>query len=225
MSRLFEHIDAYCERTDASFWSEPINAVTNAAFIIAALFLFRLWQNSERRWADLVLILVITAIGIGSFLFHTFATVWAALADVIPIAIFIHVYFFLAMRRFFGLGVLLSLAITLGFFVAGYGVRPFLSPYLGGSAGYVPALCAMAVISVLLYRLGKPEWAGIATAFVLFLFSLSLRTVDMAACDAFPIGTHFFWHILNAVVLGVLARTMIARNTNSTDLAGQPRGL
>ena len=28
-------IDAYCERTDPSYWSEPVNAVTNAAFLIA----------------------------------------------------------------------------------------------------------------------------------------------------------------------------------------------
>jgi hypothetical protein len=29
-------IDLYCERTDASFWAEPANALTNAAFLIAA---------------------------------------------------------------------------------------------------------------------------------------------------------------------------------------------
>lgn len=28
----FEAVDGYCERVDAAFWSEPINAVTNAAF-------------------------------------------------------------------------------------------------------------------------------------------------------------------------------------------------
>ena len=32
-------IDAYCERTDASYWSEPVNAVTNAAFLIGRLFM------------------------------------------------------------------------------------------------------------------------------------------------------------------------------------------
>ena len=28
-------IDLYCERTDAAFWSEPANAISNAAFLIA----------------------------------------------------------------------------------------------------------------------------------------------------------------------------------------------
>ena len=35
----FEAVDGYCERVDAAFWSEPINAVTNAAFLIAAHYI------------------------------------------------------------------------------------------------------------------------------------------------------------------------------------------
>ena len=33
---LNHQVDVYCERTDFSFWSEPINALTNIAFLIAA---------------------------------------------------------------------------------------------------------------------------------------------------------------------------------------------
>jgi hypothetical protein len=39
--------------------------------------------------------------------------------------------------------------------------------------------------------------------------SLALRTADFAVCDAFPPGTHFIWHVLNATVLYVLLRTAI----------------
>ena len=35
-------IDLYCERLDSSFWAEPINALTNVAFIIAAWGVWRL---------------------------------------------------------------------------------------------------------------------------------------------------------------------------------------
>ena len=34
----FEAVGGYCERVDAAFWSQPINAMTNAAFLIAALW-------------------------------------------------------------------------------------------------------------------------------------------------------------------------------------------
>jgi len=37
----FEAVDGHCERVDAAFWSEPINVVTNAAFLIAALWAWR----------------------------------------------------------------------------------------------------------------------------------------------------------------------------------------
>jgi hypothetical protein len=33
---LTQAVDIYCERTDASFWSEPLNAATNIFFIAAA---------------------------------------------------------------------------------------------------------------------------------------------------------------------------------------------
>ena len=37
----FETIDGYCERIDASFWSEPLNAVTNVIFLITAIWVLR----------------------------------------------------------------------------------------------------------------------------------------------------------------------------------------
>src|SRR5262249_56286423 len=83
-------IDRYCERTDASFWAEPANALTNAAFLIAAAAAFWLWRRAgSRDWPVLALIIVVVAVGIGSFAFHTLATRGAVLAHVIPLAIFI----------------------------------------------------------------------------------------------------------------------------------------
>ncbi|WP_299134044.1 hypothetical protein [uncultured Amaricoccus sp.] len=40
--------------------------------------------------------------------------------------------------------------------------------------------------------------------------SLVFRSVDQLVCPVFPVGTHFFWHMLNGAMLGwmivVLAR-------------------
>ncbi|NJN40478.1 MAG: hypothetical protein HC807_06085 [Gammaproteobacteria bacterium] len=35
--------------------------------------------------------------------------------------------------------------------------------------------------------------------------SLTFRTLDRDLCAAIPLGTHFLWHLLNAVVLYRLA--------------------
>ena len=115
-------IDAYCERIDASFWSEPVNALSNAAFLVAAAIAFARWRRagaSDRP--ALFLIAAVAVVGIGSFLFHTFANRWSRLADVIPIAVFIYGYFALAMRRFFGLGLAASVGLTLAFLAFSFG--------------------------------------------------------------------------------------------------------
>lgn len=41
------------------------------------------------------------------------------------------------------------------------------------------------------------------------IVSLVCRNIDMAVCPAFPLGAHFLWHILNAVVLYLLLRAAL----------------
>ncbi len=200
-------IDLYCERTDASFWAEPANALTNAAFLIAAAAAFWLWRRQSgsdrsRDWPALALIVVVVAVGIGSFAFHTLATRGAVLADVIPIAVFIYGYLLLALRRFLGLAAGVAVAIVAAYAVGAQALSWLAPPYaLNGSVGYLPALVARAAHG--------PARRGLELAAMIFTVSLALRTIDLAACDTLPLGTHFSWHLLNAAVLYVLLRTAI----------------
>ena len=109
-----EAVDLYCERTDASFWSEPVNALSNAAFLVAAALALDLWRRGDRKdWPALALIVIVAAVGVGSFVFHTVATRAAILADVIPIAVFIYGYLLLALRRFVHLRAIAAAAIVI----------------------------------------------------------------------------------------------------------------
>ena len=203
-------IDAYCERIDASLWSEPLNAVTNAAFIIAALAALGLWLGRGRGDGPaFALILVAVAVGIGSFAFHTVATVGASLADVIPIAVFIYGYFFLAMRRYLRLGAVGGVLATLLFFAASVLISRGLGGLVGSSAGYVPALLALVGLGGYLASRRHPAGEGLIAAGAVFAVSLIARTVDGPLCALVPIGTHFVWHVFNAVVLYVLIATAI----------------
>ncbi len=208
----FEPVRAYCERTDAAFWSEPVNAVTNAAFLVAALAA-ALTARGDRP--VLVLSGVVGVVGIGSFLFHTLANRWSMLADVIPIALFIHGYFGLVLARFFGLPVWGAMLGTLAFAGLGFGLSPALdaltsrdvAALTNGSADYGPALLALLGVGLALLR--RVPWAGrsiLATGGV-FLASLAFRTLDARVCAALPLGTHFLWHALNALVLYRLLAT------------------
>lgn len=244
---LAEKIFIYCERgRDPSFWAEPFNALTNAAFLIAAIVAARDYAAmpaARRTPAALFLIALTFVIGIGSFLFHTYATRWASLADQIPIAIFMLAYFAFMMRRFLGLswiGVILGLV---GFFAvmryAGSiqcqqaGLLPITAAAgarcLNGSIGYIPAAIALLGSAGLLAIMGHPAWRGIGLASLVFATSMTLRTLDIEVCELTRIGggrawgTHFLWHVLNALTLYLLLRSAVRLGRAppvSTDRAG-----
>lgn len=204
-------IDIYCERLGPGLWAEPLNAVSNLAFIVAGLLLVAALRRADaavrRDPAIVALVVLLFAIGIGSALFHTFAVVWAMLADVVPIALFILLYMYLALRRLVvlplwgcGLGLAVVLALTVGMPLAfGFSVST-----------YGVALAAMLIVGGFLH-FGRRHPAGprILAAAGLFAVSLALRTADLPLCAALPVGTHYFWHLLNAAVLYSLTRTMM----------------
>jgi hypothetical protein len=222
-------IDAYCERTDAAFWSEPVNAVSNAAFLAAAWLAYRLWRRSGRGDRSALALIALTAVvGVGSFLFHTFANRWSLLADVLPITVFIYSYFALAMTRYFGRGFFAAVALALGFavfnaaFLRGWSLVFGASgvDWTNGSVGYFPAAFAMLGVGALLLwqawrRSGdeavRMERAGHALMLASAIFSVSLvfRSIDLAVCSWLATGTHFLWHLLNAAVLFILVKAAL----------------
>ena len=210
-----DKIFGYCERAqDPSFWAEPLNAVTNAAFIIAAAVCLVIALRERRADGPVLWLTGVTAvIGVGSFLFHTFAEPWAAAADVIPIGIFILSFFVLSMRCFAGYSWGRSFLLLIGFIVAlvamSFVMNLLLRDIVGGSVSYGPALVSLFVVGVWFHRRGNPAGMWMIVVSCIFLASLTSRAVDFAFCDALPMGTHWLWHILNGVVLGGLTLAMI----------------
>ncbi|MEM7122640.1 MAG: ceramidase domain-containing protein [Pseudomonadota bacterium] len=214
----------YCERgLDPGFWAEPINAVTNAAFVIAGLAAFYLLARQpagSRRLVDYWLAALVCIIGIGSFLFHTYATPWAGLADVLPIAIMMLSYLTVALRRYLG-ATWLWTGVGLVVFVVAYVLAGQIlcdgERCLNGSLGYFPAFIALMLIGGWLVARGdKPTGWGLLAAAGVFAVSLAFRSVDFHVCDHThvghdhgPLGTHFMWHVLNAVMLYILVRVAI----------------
>lgn len=194
-------VDGYCERVDPGYWAEPVNALTNGAFLLAALVM---WRRCDGLPLARALCVVLAAIGVGSFLFHTHAQVWAGLADVVPIGVFILLYLFAVNRAAFGIGVWPALGLTTLFLPYAAMMVPVvgLVPGLGSSAGYAPVpLLILLYAGVLRNRL--PEFAsGLALGAVVLVISLAFRTIDAPLCAGWPLGTHFLWHLLNGAMLG-----------------------
>jgi hypothetical protein len=202
-------VDGYCERTDAGYWSEPLNAVSNAAFLIAAALC---WRMTARDPGARLLVVILALIGVGSFLFHTHARAWAMLADVLPIQAFILVYIHLATVRFFGAPPWAGLAAAALFIPAsaavGAGIARLLGP-LNGSVGYLPVLLLILAYALALARRAPETARGMAVGAAVLAVSLTFRTIDRDVCGAVPLGSHFLWHILNGVMLGWMIRVLV----------------
>ena len=206
----FAPIDAYCERLGPGLLAEPLNALSNAAFIIAAVWAA---HAARRRGAEPViwlLIALVFVIGLGSLAFHTFANQWSSLADVLPITLFIYGYLAFALRRFLALD-WWKVAVSMGgLFAATYAAERVMPPgFMNGSGAYVPALVASVLVSLQLLRNGHPAQLNVSLASTVFFVSLIFRTADQVLCSFLPIGTHFVWHILNGVVLALYLEAVI----------------
>jgi hypothetical protein len=195
-------IDGYCERTGPEYWSEPINAVTNGAFLIAA---FVMWRRTRLRLPlATVLVALLAAIGVGSYLFHTHATVWAATADTTPIGLFVLTYVFAANLRFWGWRPWVAGLATAAFVpYAVLGTAAFAAlPFFAISAFYWPIPLLIAIYGVLLLGRAPETGRGLLIGAGILVASLVARSVDEIWCAAIPLGTHWLWHVLNAVMLG-----------------------
>jgi hypothetical protein len=205
----FRAVNGYCERTDASYWSEPLNAVSNAAFLIAAALC---WRITNRDPGARLLVVILAAIGVGSYLFHTHAQVWAMMADVLPIQAFILVYIYLATVRFFAAPPWAGLAAAVAFVplssLVAAGIRALFGP-LNGSVGYMPVVLLILAYALALARRAPATARGMAIGAAILALSLTFRTIDEAVCARVPLGTHFLWHLLNGVMLGWMILVLV----------------
>lgn len=229
---LSDKLFLYCERgQDPAFWAEPINALSNVAFLIAAAAATRdyLAEPPHRRSpATAVLAALAFVIGIGSFIFHTYATRWASFADIVPIGVFMLSYLVFALRRFLRMNwMAVALGIALFILAMRYAMaiqcsNGTLLPItahtgarcLNGTLGYAPALVALVGTAVLLAVRTHPAWRLLAVASGIFALSMTFRTIDLEVCGLVHLaghacGTHFLWHLLNALTLYLLLRAAI----------------
>jgi hypothetical protein len=204
----FRQVNSYCERLDASYWAEPLNALTNLAFLLAAVLV---WPRVRGDGPARLLTGVLAGIGVGSWLFHTHAQVWALYADVIPIQAFILIYVYFATTRFFAAPWWAGAASVAGFLLVAPLIAKAISGAVGplnGSVGYLPVPILIAGYALALARRAPGTARGLAVGAVILVVSLVFRTLDAAICPVLPIGTHFLWHLLNAVMLGWMILTL-----------------
>ena len=136
--------------------------------------------------------------------------------DVTPILIFILTYIYFANRRFLLWSKKLSITGVILFFPYQFLVVSILSSiqFFDASVQYIPVAILIFFYSGLLHKsksnLSRELFIG-ATILSLSIFA---RTIDAPLCAIVAVGTHFIWHILNAIMLAwmieILRRHMLA---------------
>lgn len=205
---MSELLKIYRERAgDPAFWAEPVNALTNVSFLIAAgLALELALRRGVATPATLLLIVLAASIGVGSFLFHTAAgpvTVWL---DIVPIALFQVVFLWLAGREMAGLGTLVTgllVAIVVGL---SFALMPVHQP-LNGSLSYLPPWFAVTVLATVVAARGEGEHSTLLLGAGCFTLAIVARSIDWVV--PWRIGSHFLWHLLNGATVYFALRAWI----------------
>jgi hypothetical protein len=197
----FNNLDFYCERTDPSFWSEPVNAISNLLFIIIGVYYLRMEKRTS--FSSYLSCLSIT-VGVGSFLFHTFANQITMWMDILPITLVVLSFVAYSLRSIFQhnyfkiITVFIIFCLGLIFFH----VNPI--KVLSNSQTYIYILSWL-IIFILLANSNVKKYYALASLF--FSLAITSRILDLYLCDQFTIGTHFLWHTFSSIVIYYLIKT------------------
>lgn len=208
-------MDLYCERTGPEFWAEPLNALTNASFLLAAFFAYHTAKKHRALCPPIrILIGLAATVSVGSFLFHTFATVWAMYLDMIPIFAMMLFFMWVYFREQIGWSPLACGVLLAGLLATSLAGLP-MRHVLNGSLMYVPAWLLFCGLGAWHIRNSKRgPWSLLGAAIVLLL-GLGFRTIDLAVCGTIPFGTHFLWHLLTGVLVYLAIHSLIVNRPHA----------
>lgn len=201
-------IDHYCERVGPGLLAEPANALSNLAFVVVAVLIWRSLRR-EPVFGGRVLVLLLVAIATGSLAWHGFANSWTRWLDIGALLAFQFAWLWIYTRRTLGfparLAGLALVAFALSLIPAA--TQPASSD---GLLLYLPTLAVLLVLGVHRRWQSMRDPNVLLGAAALFALALLLRTVDPSVCATIPIGTHFAWHLLVALAAGLAMRALVS---------------
>jgi hypothetical protein len=212
------HWYGVCERSGEGFLAEPLNVVSSFAFIAVAIAVYRHYKNHEdleSKWIwDIHALTFITfLIGVNSVIFHAFPNPTTELADTLTIVLFIILYFWSVLYRIGRTNFFQALICFVAFVGFSHVLVAQFPRALNDSIGYLSSMVALIMIAVHLHLRARRSASQFMFAALIGVVSLSCRIVDRVLCEHTHIGTHFLWHILNAILIYILLKQLV-RNVN-----------
>lgn len=202
---MFDIPTEYCEQLLQIGW-EPINTISNLAFIFAGIFAFYKLKN-EKSVLKFILPILLVLVGVGSSWWHVSHTHYGDIADTFFILIFASVVSILFLRKLLRAWIM----VLLSFFVL-LGITFFAEQldYLNGSLPYVVLFVALIIGGIFYGKKFIGSQSLVISTITTFGIAIIFRSIDILVCPSISFGTHFLWHILVAL-LGYQLILLVAR--------------
>ena len=202
-------MDAYCERVGPGLLAEPLNAVSNASFLVAAWAAWVLARRTSTLTTGIMVLIALGAsTGIGSIVWHTYPTGTTLILDIVPIVLFIIWYIWLYTRNVMMKGLGFALASVAAFLIVTYFAMPY-ATMLHGAPAYTPGLLVVLVLGIYHAAAHKPSRFTLLYTAGVYFTALYFRTIDQELCHYQTFGTHFVWHSLIGLVKFLPMRSLI----------------
>jgi len=199
----------YCERTDIRFYSEPLNALSNISFFISAILVYRLLKKKNANaYYYRFLPYLLLFIGTGSLLWHSFRNPFTLVLDAIPIWIFFLLIVFILIYKLAGSKNTATIILTSYFFLQVLTSYAF-PDFFNGSIRHVVNGVAFVGIIAWVYKKYAHVSGNLIAAFLLYILAIVFRSIDNAVCAYLTVGTHFLWHILNAIAAYLAIKVLL----------------
>lgn len=206
---LEKGMSTYCESGVGLFYTQPINTISNIALLISAYFAYQLIKtNHINNRVIKILPFILAVTGIGSMLWHGLPNLLTSFADTLPLFAFVLVSLFFLLDKLLKKRVLVWQILLIFILVE----IPFIFHILPSFNGFLSYLIVLIFGVFVFYGLTKKYktlTSDLTIVIVLFAIALFFRTLDHTVCSVLSIGTHFIWHILNALVLYLLIRVFV----------------
>jgi hypothetical protein len=216
-------MDVYCERVAAGLLAEPLNAITNLAFILAAWAVWRMGKKAGHISTEMnVMLWLAVSVGIGSGLWHTVANSLTLVLDIVPIFFLIMWFVWVYSRSVIKLSHWRSTGMV-GLFVGLTYAGLQFSHILHGALVYTPTLIILIGLGIFHSRRMQTEQYTLFVAAGVYLAALVFRTIDNEVCSFLPIGTHFLWHTLAGLTVYLTMRTtLLGQNMGGVTFRVEP---
>lgn len=200
-----------CERgSSMDFFAEPLNAISNIAFILAGFGIYNLLRKNRIQRVEYKAVLVlILLVGSGSFLWHATGNSYALVLNMIPAVLSFVLITYIFLSKLIGsklLALLLALLLfPIRFFISSFAPTDIISSLI---RNLINATVFLVMIVWAFKKYGRVAFEGLSVLTV-YLLAITMRIIDLQVCPTFYVGTHFLWHIFNALAVYLAVRFLI----------------